>query len=96
MSVHLRRWFSPPVLEAASALGPIASEAGLTQAQFAVAWALNNPDVASAIVGASRPAQVEDTVAASGAGVDAALFQKAERLLETALAQAVREESTDA
>ena len=96
MSVHLRRWFSGPVLAAAQALGPIASEAGLTSAQFAVAWALDNADVASAIVGASRPAQLEDTVAASGAHVDAALFRKAEELLDAALAQAARDETANA
>jgi aryl-alcohol dehydrogenase-like predicted oxidoreductase len=95
MSVHLRRWFSPPVLAAAQALGPIAAEAGLTSAQFAVAWTLNNPDITSAIVGASRPAQVEDTVAASGVRVDAALFRQAEQLLDAALAQAAREETAD-
>ena len=96
MSVHLRRWFSAPVLAAAQALGPIASEAGLTSAQFAVAWALDNADVASAIVGASRPAQLDDTVAASGAHVDAALFRKAEQLLDAALAQAARDETANA
>ncbi len=96
MSVHLRRWFSAPVLAAAQALGPIASDAGLTSAQFAVAWALDNADVASAIVGASRPAQLEDTVAASGAHVDAALFRKAEQLLDAALAQAARDETANA
>ena len=95
MSVHLRRWFSPPVLAAAQALGPIAAEAGLTSAQFAVAWTLNNPDVTAAIVGASRPAQLEDTVAASGARVDAALFRQAEALLTAAMVQAAHEETAD-
>ena len=95
MSVHLRRWFSPPVLRAAQKLGPLAAAAGLTPAQFAVAWALDNPDVTSAIVGASRPAQVEDTVAASGARVDAALFRRAEQLLDAAMAQARREETAN-
>jgi len=88
MSVHLRRWFSPPVLAAAQALGPLAAEAGLTPAQFAVAWALSHPDVTSAIVGASRPEQLDDTAAASGAEVDPALFRRAEALLEAALAEA--------
>ena len=88
MSVHLRRWFSRPVLEAAQALGPLAAEAGLTPAQFAVAWTLKNPDVASAVVGASRPEQLDDTAAASGARVDPALFERAERLLAAALADA--------
>jgi aryl-alcohol dehydrogenase-like predicted oxidoreductase len=96
MSIHLRRWFSAPVLAAAQALGPIADEAGLTSAQFAVAWALNHADVTSAIVGASRPAQLEDTVAASGARVDAALFRQAEQMLEAAMAQAAREETAHA
>ncbi|HET6970915.1 MAG TPA: aldo/keto reductase, partial [Phenylobacterium sp.] len=96
MSVHLRRWFSPPVLEAAQQLKPIAAEAGLTPAQFAVAWALRRPEVTSAIVGASRPEQLDDTAAASGAAVDPALFDRAEALLQTALAEAQALETTDA
>lgn len=88
MSVHLRRWFSPPVLAAAQALKPLAAEAGLSSAQFAVAWALANPDVTSAIVGASRPEQLTDTVAASGAEADPDLFRRAEHLLDAALAEA--------
>ena len=94
MSVYLRRWFSPPVLSAAQALPAIAAEAGLTAAQFAVAWTLRRDDVSSAIIGASRPAQVEDNVAASGARVDPALFDRAERLLSEALAQAELNEVT--
>jgi aryl-alcohol dehydrogenase-like predicted oxidoreductase len=92
MSVHLRRWFSPPVLAAAQTLVSIAAEAGLTAAQFAVAWALSNPDVTSAIVGASRPEQLADTVIASGAQVDPALFRRAEALLDAALAEAKSQE----
>ena len=88
MSVHLRRWFSPPVLTAAQALKPIAAEAGLTPAQFAIAWTLANTDVTSAIVGASRPEQLDDSARASGADVDPALFHRAEALLGAALAQA--------
>jgi aryl-alcohol dehydrogenase-like predicted oxidoreductase len=88
MSVHLRRWFSPPVLEAAQQLKPLAAEAGLTPAQFAVAWALRSPDVTSAIVGASRPEQLDDSAAAGGAQVDPALFARAEALLGRALAAA--------
>jgi aryl-alcohol dehydrogenase-like predicted oxidoreductase len=88
MSVHLRRWFSPPVLAAAQALGPIAAEAGLTPAQFAIAWTLKSPDVTAAIVGASRPEQLDDSVRASGANVDPVLFARAEALLAAALAEA--------
>ena len=87
MSVHLREWFSPPVLAAAQAMGPLAAEAGLTAAQFAVAWVLSNPNVTSAIVGASRPEQLADTAAASGANVDPALFRRAETLFADALAE---------
>ena len=93
MSVHLRRWFSAPVLAAAQTLIPLAAEAGLSPAQFAVAWALKNPDVSSAIVGASRPEQLDDTVAASGAEVDPALFRTAETRLEAALAEAAEQEA---
>jgi aryl-alcohol dehydrogenase-like predicted oxidoreductase len=88
MSVHLRRWFSAPVLAAAQTLTPLAAEAGLTPAQFAVTWVLDNPDVTSAVVGASRPQQLDDTAAASGAAVDPALFRAAEARLENALAEA--------
>ena len=96
MSVHLRRWFSAPVLAAAQQLKPIAAEAGLTQAQFAVAWALKHPDVTSAVVGASRPEQLDDTAAASGAAVDPALFRRAEALLDAALMEARRLDTDDA
>ena len=96
MSVHLRRWFSPPVLAAAQRLKPIAAEAGLTLAQFAVAWTLKHPDVASVVVGASRPEQLEDTAAASGATVDPGLFDRAEALLDAGMMEARRQERTDA
>ncbi|HZA84782.1 MAG TPA: aldo/keto reductase, partial [Actinomycetes bacterium] len=46
-------------------------EAGLTMAQLALAWVLRQPSVASAIVGASRPDQLEDTCAAAGRHLDA-------------------------
>ena len=88
MSVHLRRWFSPPVLSAAQKLKPLAAEAGLTPPQFAIAWVLANPDVTAAIVGASRPEQLEDSVRASGAEVDPELFRRAETLLDAALNEA--------
>ena len=61
-----------------SKLKPIADEAGLTLGQFSLAWVLREPNVASAIVGASRPEQLDENAAASGAVVDPALFAKAE------------------
>jgi aryl-alcohol dehydrogenase-like predicted oxidoreductase len=90
MGGWIDRWLAPPVLEAVQRLTPLAAQAGLTLAQFALAWVLRQPNVASAIVGASRPEQLDDNVAASGAEVDPALFAEAERLAPdvSALAEA--------
>ena len=59
------------VLVAVQRLVPIAAEAGLTMPQLAIAWVLQNPNVAAALVGASRPEQLADTVKASGVTLDA-------------------------
>jgi 1-deoxyxylulose-5-phosphate synthase len=77
-------WFQPKVLEAVQALKPIAARAGLTLPQFALAWVLRQPNVAAAIIGATRPEQVDENVAASGAVVPPELFSEAERLLDKA------------
>lgn len=66
MSGFIDRLMSPPVLEAVQRLKPIAEDAGLTMVQLALAWVLRQPDVASAIVGASRPEQVHANASASG------------------------------
>ena len=58
------------VLTAVQALRPIAQDLGLTMPQLAIAWVLRNPAVSSAIVGASRPEQLVDTVKASGVSLD--------------------------
>ena len=81
MSGFIDRLMSEPVLEAVQRLEPVAREAGLTMVQMALAWVLRQDNVASAIVGASRPEQVRDNAAASGivlsddtlAAIDAAL-----------------------
>ena len=74
-------WLRPKVLEAVQALRPLAEQAGLTLAQFALAWILRQPNVASAIVGASRPEQVDENAAASGHAVAPELFGMAERII---------------
>jgi aryl-alcohol dehydrogenase-like predicted oxidoreductase len=66
MSGFIDRLLAPPVLEAVQRLRPVAEEAGLTMAQLALAWVLREPNVASAIVGASRPEQVHANASASG------------------------------
>jgi aryl-alcohol dehydrogenase-like predicted oxidoreductase len=70
-SGFVANWLRDEVLERVQLLAPIAAEAGLTMAQLAVAWVLANDNVAAAIVGASRPDQLDDSVAASGVVLDA-------------------------
>ena len=53
----------------------LADQAGLTMAQLAVAWVLQNPNVSAAIVGATRPEQLQDTVKAAGVKLDAELLK---------------------
>jgi aryl-alcohol dehydrogenase-like predicted oxidoreductase len=81
MGHFMNSWLTPAILEAVQKLVPIAGEAGCTLAQFALAWVLREPNVASAIVGASRPEQLEDNAAASDLSIDPALFHKAEQVL---------------
>jgi len=66
MSGFIDRLIQPAVLEAVQRLSPIAQAAGLSMVQLALAWVLRQPNVASAIVGASRPEQVRANAAASG------------------------------
>lgn len=87
MGGFMDRLMQPRLLEAVQQLKPLAQEAGLSLAQFSLAWVLDHPNVASAIIGASRPEQVEENASASGAAVDPALFRQAERLVEAALAE---------
>jgi 1-deoxyxylulose-5-phosphate synthase len=81
MGQFMQSWLRPRILEAVRRLKPIAAEAGCTLSRFCLAWVLREPNVASAIVGASRPEQVEENAAASGLIVDRSLFQKAEAIV---------------
>ena len=87
MGGFMDRLMQPRVLKAVQRLKPLAQEAGLSLAQFSLAWVLNQPNIASAIIGASRPEQVEENAAASGATVDPALFEQAERIIEASIAE---------
>jgi 1-deoxyxylulose-5-phosphate synthase len=71
MGGFIDRLIEPRVLEAVQRLAPIASEAGLTMPQLALAWVLRQKNVASAIVGASRPEQVHANASASGVTLSA-------------------------
>jgi aryl-alcohol dehydrogenase-like predicted oxidoreductase len=81
MGGFMDRLLQRQVLEAVQRLKPLAASASLSLAQFALAWVLREPNVASAIIGASRPEQVEENAVASGATVEPALFAEAERIL---------------
>jgi aryl-alcohol dehydrogenase-like predicted oxidoreductase len=72
------------VLERVQSLGPIADGLGITTAQLALAWILREPNVASAIVGASRPEQLRDNAAASGVGLDDATVNTIDAALRSA------------
>jgi len=85
MGGFMDRLMDSRVLRAVQQLKPIAEEAGLTLPQFALAWVLREPNVASAIIGASRPEQVRENCAASGVVVDTRLFVRAEAILDEAL-----------
>jgi voltage-dependent potassium channel beta subunit len=71
----MRRLLSDEVLEAVEKLRPIAADLHLSLPQLALAWVLRQPNVSAAIIGASRPEQIDDNVAASGVKLDTATLQ---------------------
>lgn len=71
----IKRFLNDDVLTAVQKLGPIAADAGITVPQLSLAWVLHNPNIAAALVGASRPEQLEDTVKASDITLDDATYQ---------------------
>src|SRR6478736_8237819 len=71
----------PGVLERVQRLVPIAERLGITMAQLALAWVLRDENVASAIVGASRPEQVHDNASASGIELDAETLAEIDRAI---------------
>ena len=77
----IKRFMNDDVLTRVQGLKPIADEAGLTMAQLAIAWVLQNPNVAAALVGASRPEQVAENVKAAGVKLEPALMAKIDDVL---------------
>ena len=78
----IKRWLSDDVLKRVQQLEPLAKDAGLSMAQLAVAWVLQNDNVAGAIVGASRPEQVTDNAAAAGLKLDEDLLSKIDEVVD--------------
>jgi aryl-alcohol dehydrogenase-like predicted oxidoreductase len=77
----IRRVLGDELLSAVQQLRPLAAEAGLTMAQLAVAWTLQRDGVSAAVIGASRPEQVTENAAASGARLDAGLMGRIDDVL---------------
>src|SRR6478752_894427 len=77
----IKRFMNDDVLTRVQNLKPIADEAGLTMAQLAVAWVLQNPNVAAALVGASRPEQVAENDKAAGVTLEPELMTKIDDVL---------------
>jgi 1-deoxyxylulose-5-phosphate synthase len=66
MNRFIKQWLTDDMLDAVQRLRPVADDAGLTMSQLSLAWVLRQPNVAAAIVGASRPEQVHENAAAAG------------------------------
>jgi aryl-alcohol dehydrogenase-like predicted oxidoreductase len=77
----IKRMLTDDILTAVQQLKPIATEVGLDLAQLAVAWVLQNPNVASAIIGASRPEQVTSNVKAAGITLPADILDKVDAVI---------------
>ncbi|MFP3461363.1 aldo/keto reductase family protein [Arthrobacter globiformis] len=81
-SLKENRYLSEDILERVQKLKPLADEAGLSMAGLAVAWVLQNSNVSAAIVGASRPEQLEDNAKAAGVKLDESLMARIDELLD--------------
>ncbi|WP_298806205.1 aldo/keto reductase family protein [uncultured Pseudokineococcus sp.] len=82
----ISRWMSDDVLGRVQDLKPVASDLGLSMAQLAVAWVLQNDNVAAALIGASKPEQVHDNAAAAGVRIPADAMAKIDEALGDAVA----------
>lgn len=78
----IARWMNDTVLTKVQRLRPIADDLGITMAQLAVAWVLQNPNVASAIVGATKPEQLEDSVKGVGLVLEPAVMVAIDEALD--------------
>ena len=81
-SGFIKRVLKDPLLEAVQRLRPLADEAGLSLAQLAVAWVLQNPGVSVAIIGATRPEQVAENCKASGVRLEPGLMSRIDEVLD--------------
>ncbi len=80
-SPFIRDYLTDDILGRVQRLRPVADEAGLSLAQLAVAWVLQNPNVSAAIVGATRPEQVRENARAAGVRLDPELMRRIDEIL---------------
>ena len=80
-SSFIKRMLTDDVLTRVQQLEPVAADCGLSLAQLAVAWVLQNPNVSAAIIGASRPEQVTENVKAAGVKLDSAVLSRIDEIL---------------
>jgi aryl-alcohol dehydrogenase-like predicted oxidoreductase len=80
-STFIKRWLTDETLKAVQQLEPLAAEAGLSLAQLAVAWVLQNPNVSAALIGATRPQQVRENVKAAGVRLEPGLMSRIDEVL---------------
>ena len=81
----IKRWMNDDLLGRVQGLRPVAADLGLTMGQLAVAWVLQNPNVAGAIVGASRPEQIKENVKATGVRIPAEMMTRIDEILGDAV-----------
>jgi aryl-alcohol dehydrogenase-like predicted oxidoreductase len=77
----IKQMMNDDLLTRVQNLRPIAGDLGLSMAQLAVAWVLQNPNVAAAIIGATRPEQVQDNVQAAGVTLDVEVMKRIDEVL---------------
>ena len=87
----IERWMRDDVLTAVQNLKPIASDLGLSMGQLAIAWVLQNQNVASAIVGASRPEQIIENIKAADVVLDAEVLKKIDDVVANVVERDVKQ-----
>jgi aryl-alcohol dehydrogenase-like predicted oxidoreductase len=88
MNVFIDRLLTPEILAAVEKLRPVAAAENLSMAQLALAWVLRDERISSAIIGATKPEQVEDNAAASGIELSNDTLAAIDRILQSVAANA--------
>jgi len=81
MNIFIHKWLGKDLLKRVAALNQVAEDLGISTTQLALAWVLREPNLAAAIIGASRPAQVFENATAAGISLDDATLQAIDSIL---------------